>query len=298
MIGILPPEEGFLYPPGDFAQLPTAGVVVIPVPMESTSTYGQNSCLGPEAILEASRQVEFFDAALGCEPFRACGGIATTMPLDVENVDGQELTQQLCDAVTHFLKQKKFVVVIGGEHTSVLGSVKAHCAYFPDVTVLQLDAHSDLRDSFEGSPWNHACAMARVLDFHDSLVQVGIRSQDISERCCADEHAIPNFYAHDIHNWEEERVDWIAKVVSATRPRVYITLDCDVMDPSVIPATGTPEPGGLTWRQMDRLISRLCREREVVGLDISELAPIEGMAASQFTIAKLIYRFLGYRFAP
>jgi len=294
----LPPEEGFLYPPDDFAEISRAGVVVVPVPMESTSTYGLNACLGPEAIIEASRQVEFFDAALGYEPFRVCGGIATARSLDVEDLDGAQLAQQLRDAVTHFLMQKKFVIVLGGEHTSVVGAIQAHCEYFTDLTVLQLDAHSDLRESFEDSPWNHACTMARVLDFHDSLVQVGVRSQDKPERYIATEHAIPNFYAHDIHNSEEERVDWIAKVIAATRSRVYITLDCDVMDPSIIPATGTPEPGGLTWRQMDRLFARLCRERKVVGLDVSELAPIEGMAASQFTIAKLIYRFLGYRFAP
>jgi len=297
MNATLPPEEGFLCPPEDFAEIANAGVVVIPVPMESTSTYGVNSSLGPEAILEASRQVEFFDAALGFEPFRTCGGIATLKPLDVEGVDGPELAQQLRETVMHYLMQKKFVVILGGEHTSIIGAVKAHCEYFSNLSVLQLDAHSDLRETFEDSPWSHACAMARVLDFHDSLVQVGIRSQDKTERYFATERGIPNFYAHDIHNSEEEGVDWIAQVIAATRPRVYVTLDCDVMDPSILPATGTPEPGGLTWRQMDRLLSRLCREREVVGLDVSELAPIEGTAASQFTVAKLIYRFLGYRFA-
>lgn len=292
----LPPDRCFLAPPAEFTDPDRAGVIMIPAPFESTSSYGRNSCHGPGAILDASRQVEFFDAALGFEPFRACGGIVTLEPLDVEGCDGPTLAERLREAVAPWLARGRFVIVLGGEHTSVVGAIRAHCDHYSEVTVLQLDAHSDLRPIYKGAPWSHACAMARVLDFHDALVQVGVRSQDLAERRFVEEQGIPNLYAHEIGRQDRDREDWIGRVVAATRPRVYITLDCDVMDPAVIPATGAPEPGGLTWWQMDALLARLCREREVIGLDVSELAPLRGLSAPEFTVAKLVYRFIGYRF--
>ena len=296
MSAALSPEACFLAPPPGLCDPATAGVIVIPVPFEATSSYGRNSCKGPGAILDASRHVEFFDVALGFEPVRACGGIATLEPLPVAHCDGAALCERLDEEVTTWLAREKFVIVFGGEHTSVIGAVRAHGRRYPDLSVLQLDAHADLRPTYEGTPWSHACAMARVLDFHDGLVQVGVRSQAIEERRVVERHAIPNFYAHEIYRQQEQGRDWIAPMLAALKPRVYITCDCDVLDPSIVPATGTPEPGGLTWWHLDRLFERLCREREVVGLDVSELAPFEGLTAPQFTVAKLIYRLIGYVF--
>lgn len=290
-------ERNFLGLPSEHSDPETAGVIVLPVPFESTSTYGKGSWAGPEAILEASHQVELFDCALGCEPFVQAGGIATLEPLNVLGCNGPEVALRIEEAVNPWIARGKFVVVLGGEHTSIIGNVRAHCAVFNDVTVIQFDAHSDLRPEYEESEWNHACAMARLLDFHDSLVQVGIRSQEAGERALVEARSIVNLYAHDVHAMERQGKDYAGRIVEACRPRVYLTFDCDALDPSIIPATGTPEPGGLTWYQVDEILGRLCREREVIGMDFNELAPIEGSSVSQFTIAKLIYRMIGYRFS-
>jgi agmatinase len=231
---------------------------------------------------------------LGIEPVQAVRGIATLDPLDVDGLGGEELAERLRKTVGGWLDRGKFVITLGGEHTSVVGAIKAHCETFSDLTIVQLDAHSDLRPSYLGDPWSHACAAARVLDFHDALVQVGIRSQDREERAFSEGKGLPVFYAHEIHCCQEEREDWIGLIIRTTRKHVYLTFDCDVLDPSVLPATGTPEPGGITWSQIDRFLARICRERKVVGLDVSELSPIPGLEYPQYNVAKLIYRFLGY----
>ena len=285
----------FLDLPPEQANPQTAGVVMLPVPFERTSTYGQGSARGPAAIIAASREVELFDTVLGCEPYEAAGGIATLAPLDVSDCDGQAVAERLRHEVGKWLIKNRLVITLGGEHTSVVGAIRAHCEAYANVTVLQLDAHSDLRPEYNGDPWNHACAMARVLDFHDHLVQVGIRSQAKAERATAQERGLTVVHAHDIHLKDDERADWLEEIIEATHHNVYVTFDCDVMDPSLVPATGTPEPGGLTWRQVNELLRRLCLERSVVGLDVNELAPIEGMTYPEFTMAKLIYRFVGYR---
>lgn len=293
----LSPGENFMALERAHSHPDDASVIVIPVPFEQTSSFGLGSSGGPEAIITASHEVELFDAALGFEPFQAVGGIATLAAMDLDGLDGERVSQRLCAEVSEWLERGKFVVTLGGEHTSIVGAVRAHCEACNDLTVLQFDAHSDLRPDYLGTRWNHACAVARILDFHDSVVQVGIRSQDKAEREVASAKGLPVFYAHAIHHDAEQGHDWVQPILDATRQNVYITFDCDVLDPSVIPATGTPEPGGLTWLQVDKLLKRLCAARNVVGLDVNELAPIEGINYPQFTIAKLIYRFIGYRVA-
>lgn len=305
MTRFLPEPENFLALPDAFSTPETAGVIVLSVPFERSSTFGQGSGGGPEAILKASHEVELFDAVLGFEPYRAAGGIATLAALDVAECDGPALSERLGVEAALWISQGKWVVTLGGEHTSVVGAIRAHCEAYKDVTVLHFDAHSDLRGQYLGDPWNHACAMARVLDFHAGsraegpvLVQVGIRSQEREELAVARERGVPMFYAHEIHEQAQARQDWIAPVIDSLKRRVYVTLDCDVMDPGIMPATGTPEPGGLTWHQMDALFARLCHERELVGFDVSELAPIPGLRHPEFTVAKLISRIIGYRFGP
>jgi agmatinase len=188
----------------------------------------------------------------------------------------------------------KIVVTLAGEHTGVVGAIRAHARSPARLTVLQLDAHSDLRDRYQGDPWNHACTMARVLDFHDDIVQVGIRSESLEDRALADRRGVRTFPAAGLHADADRGSDWIAPILDACAESVYVTLDCDVLDPSVMPATGTPEPGGLDWRQVNGLLDRLCRARRVVGFDVSELAPIAGIGHPQFAIAKLIARFMGW----
>lgn len=289
--------DGFLgVPEEDTADPGSARCVFLPVPFEHSSSYGQGSCRGPEAIIEASKQVEFFDATLGFEPRAGCGGLATLPPLALDSMDGAMVEKALFIEAVGLLACEKFIITLGGEHTSVVGAIRAHVKYFDEVTVLQLDAHSDLRESYEDNPWSHACAMARVLDFHERLVQVGIRSQCIEERQRSETLAIPVFYGEAIQARAQTGEDWIGDIVAATTKRVYITLDCDILEPYWMPATGTPEPGGLSWAQINALLERLCAEREVVGLDVNELSPLADIHYPQYLIAKLIYRFLGYRF--
>ncbi len=297
--------DEFLPSLGGFLGIPDYGLsplqsrcLFLPVPYEQTSSYGQGSASGPSAILEASHQVEFFDAALGFEPHSVCGGIATLRPLTLQGAqdDGEVLEGLLHETVARWLDKDKFVLTLGGEHTSVVGAIRAHCERFDDVTVLQLDAHSDLRESYDDMPWSHACAMARVLDFHTRLVQVGIRSQCREERQRSESLGIPVFYGEALQAASGRGEDWIQSIIDATSSRVYVTLDCDVLEPYWMPATGTPEPGGLTWSQLAELLQRLCAQREVVGLDVNELAPVPTQHFPQYMVAKLLYRFLGYRF--
>jgi agmatinase len=271
-----------------------AGYVVLPVPFERTSSYGVGSRYGPVAILEASHQVELRDATLGSEPWSVVGGIATATPLPVSTTDdGQAVAERLEGAVSQLLDAGKVVITLAGEHTGVVGSVWAHAARFDELTVLQLDAHSDFRASYHGDRWNHACTMSRVLDRTSRIVQVGIRSE------CGEDHAraraagIPVFHGETLQRESRRGRDWITPIIEACSDRVYVTLDCDVLDPSIMPSTGTPEPGGLDWLQINDFLAQLVRMRTVVGFDVCELAPIPGVRAPEFSMAKLIYRIIG-----
>ncbi|HUW60871.1 MAG TPA: agmatinase [Candidatus Bathyarchaeia archaeon] len=303
MGGGLPIEQNFMGLDVGRSDPETSGIIVVPAPFEATSSYGTGSRRGPAAILEASHQVEFYDCALRFEPVQACGGIATVDPVPFDDLlqqggadAGAAFADRLEEVVGRWLDRGKFVVTLGGEHSAVIGTVRAHAKRFQDLTVVQLDAHSDLRDEYLDNPWSHASALRRILDFHDHALLVGIRSEESQEKETAREFGVKTFYAHTIERQAESAADWISGVVAEARERVYVTLDADVFDPSLVPGTGTPEPGGLTWHQVDRLLERLCAEREVVGFDVSELAPIEGVRVSEYTLAKLVYRFIGYRF--
>ena len=293
MYSFLPGDEGFLGLETHEGLAESAGVVLLPVPFEGISSFGQGSARGPAEILQASHQVEVYDTGLGFEPYAAANGIATLAPLQLGEADGAATAELVEGVVQYWLENGKRVVTLGGAHTSVVGAIRAHVGYYPALSVVQLDAHSDLRPSYEGHAWSHACAMARVLDCQCDLVQVGVRSECREERRIAEARSLSVFRAEALSQQERDGLDWIADVVEATSDRVYVTLDCDVLDPSLIPATGTPEPGGLTWQQVDALLARLCTGREVVGFDVSELAPIDGLRHPQFTIAKLIYRLIG-----
>lgn len=290
-------EQNFMGLEPELSDPETAGVIVVPAPFEATSSYGLGSCRGPQAVLDASHQVEFYDCALGLEPVQACGGIATVPPLACdENTTGEAFADRLERAVGDWLDRGKFVITLGGEHSSVVGAVRAHAQRFTNLTVVQLDAHSDLREQYLDNPWSHASALRRILDFHDHAVQVGIRSEEAKEHQTARELGVTTFYAHTIARKAEAGEDWIDDIIAPARERVYVTFDADVFDPSLVPGTGTPEPGGLTWHQIDRFLQRLCAERDVVGFDVSEVAPIDGTTVSEFTLAKIIYRFIGYKF--
>lgn len=291
----LPASERFLGLDDHQADPETARVVILPVPYERTSSYGSGSAGGPAAILRASREVELFDTELDTEPWRAAGGIATHAPLPVERAaDGAAVMEALDRAVSDWCDRGKTVVTIAGEHTAVVGAIRAHCRMSGGLSVVQIDAHSDMRPHYLDDPWNHACAMARVADFHGDIVQVGIRSESLEDRALVREHGLPVFRAAGIHRDGAGGVDWVAPIIDACAADVYVTFDCDALDPSVMPATGTPEPGGLSWQQVNELLARLCTARRVLGFDVCELAPIAGLDHPQFTVAKLMARLVGW----
>lgn len=271
--------------PEEYSALENARVVVIPVPFDRTSTWLKGAEKGPAAIIEASAHMELYDIETDSEVYKK--GIFTAEP-----VDGQELpkdmVEMVAEQVRRYLRDNKFVVVLGGEHSVSLGSVREHTANYTDLTVLQLDAHSDLRDEYEGSKYNHACAMARISELCP-IVQVGIRSMDSSEKEALDKSRV--IFAREIST----NKNWIEKVLSKLSQNVYVTIDLDVFDPSIMPSTGTPEPGGLLWYDVLGLMRTVFENRNVVGFDIVELCPDERNKAPDFLAAKLIYKLLSYK---
>jgi len=265
-----------------------AQIVVLPVPYEGTVSYGKGTSNAPEAILEASAYVETYDRETNCEPCDL--GITTLPPLSVADLSPSELSQKLEKAVHSILSDGKHPLVLGGEHSITPASVKAVKSICDDLTVVQLDAHADLREEYEGEAGSHACAMARVREICP-VVQVGIRSFSKEEGELVDREKLPIFPADLIHR----DPDWINEAIGAIDfENVFITLDVDVFDGSVLPATGTPEPGGLDWQQVTSFLAMLFSKKRVVGMDIVELAPIDGFHAYDFMIAKLAYKCIAY----
>jgi len=272
--------------PEEYSTLEQAEIVILPVPYDRTSTWLKGADKGPEAIIESSAHMELYDIETDSEVYRK--GIFTAEPIDEKELP-ENMVPAVRENVKHYIDNGKFIVVIGGEHSVSIGSVMAHIEKNKDATVLQLDAHSDLRDEYKGSGYNHACVMARIAELCP-IVQVGIRSMDISEKATLEKGRI--FFAKDIHRDK----GWIEKVISGLSEKVYITIDLDVFDPSIMPSTGTPEPGGLLWYDVLELLKAVFDDKEVVGFDVVELCPDEKNKAPDFLAAKLIYKLLSYKF--
>ncbi len=272
--------------PEEYSTLEQAEIVILPVPYDRTSTWIKGAENGPEAMIESSAHMEIYDIETDSEVYRR--GIYTAEPVD-EQVLPENMVQAVRENVKHYIDNGKFIVVVGGEHSVSIGSVMAHVEKNTDITVLQLDAHSDLRDEYKGSGYNHACVMARIAELCP-VVQVGIRSMDISEKVALDKSRI--FFAEDIRRDK----GWIEKVISGLSEKVYITIDLDVFDPSIMPSTGTPEPGGLLWYDVLELLKTVFNDKEVVGFDVVELCPNDDNKAPDFLAAKLIYKLLSYKF--
>jgi agmatinase len=274
-----------------FCNPDTARVVLLPVPYDATSTYIKGSRIGPAAILEASYQLENYDIETDSEPYKV--GIHTAEPV-TENSSPEKMIAAVHDKTAEYLSKDKFVVTIGGEHSVSIGAIQAHAEKVKDLGVLQLDAHADLRDEYQGSKFNHACVMARVKEFCP-VVQVGIRSMDIEEKKVMTAGSV--FFAEDIHkdrSPQDGQAHYIKSVIDKLTDSVYITIDLDVFDPSVIPSTGTPEPGGMLWYDVLALLKAVCKKKNVVGFDVVELCPNEHNKAPDFIAAKLIYKMLAY----
>jgi agmatinase len=262
-------------------------VVILPVPFDATSTWIKGADRGPGAILEASANMELYDIETDSEVYLK--GIHTAEPV-IEESSPERLAVKVHAVVKKFLDDDKFVVTLGGEHSVTIGAVQAYAEKYPGLCVLQIDAHTDLRQEYEGSRYNHACVMARVKELCP-IVQVGIRSMDIVEKPYLTRDRI--FYASEIVGSHE---NWIDKVLGKLDEQVYITIDLDGFDPSIVPATGTPEPGGLSYYDVINLVKKLVNTRKVVGFDVVELCPIPDNKASDFLASKLIYQILSYQF--
>lgn len=260
----------------------------MPLPFEATTTYGQGTKRGPGAIIAASTQVEFYDEELNAEPCRI--GIATVRPPESLSSKPEEAVAQISAACEVLLERGKFVVGLGGEHTVSVGLIQAYSKYFPEVRVLQLDAHSDLRDIYQGSKFNHACVMARVSEICP-YIGVGVRSGVAGERALLNPPS-RLIYAHEMRR----NAGWIEEVVVALAGPVYITIDLDFMNPSIMPSVGTQEPGGFLWYETLEFLRQVINSHTVVGFDVVELSPKAGLPASDFLAAKLIYKLLGYLF--
>ena len=272
---------------GEYSNIRDARIVIIPVPYDRTSTWIKGADKGPTAIIEASANMELYDIETGSEVYRK--GIFTADALKVEDLLPEDMIEMVSEEVRHYIEKEKFTVVVGGEHSVSIGSIKAHVKSSADVTVLQLDAHTDLRDEYNGSKYNHACVMARAREACP-IVQVGVRSMDSSEKEFIDRGRV--FFAEDIYS----RTGWIDEAVGKLSGKVYVTIDLDVFDPSIMPSTGTPEPGGLLWYEVLRLLKAVSDKKNIVGFDVVELCPNERNKAPDFLAAKLIYKMLNYKF--
>ncbi len=286
-------KNNFLAIDEKYSSFENSEIVIQSVPYEKTVSYGKGTSKGPKAILKASHYVEFFDEELNRE---LCfeKGIAALSPLNLEKLPPAEAIKKIYESTKNLLNKNKFVVTLGGEHTISQAPIKAFLEKYPDLTVLQFDAHSDLRNSYEGTKYSHASVMARVAEMTKSIVQVGIRAQCREEYEFIKSNGIAAFYARDIFSSVSDK--WHKDVINALGKNVYITFDVDGFDPSLLPATGTPEPGGLFWDNTMNLLKKIGESKNIVGFDVVELAPSKAHPASDFIAAKLVYKMLNYAF--
>ena len=271
----------------EFTDLEKSKVVIVPVPYDETSTWIKGADKGPDAILDASANMELYDIESDCEIFEK--GIHTANAVS-EKSSPDKMVDAVYKEVSKYLNKDKFTVLIGGEHSVSIGSIKAFAEKYSDLTILQLDAHGDLRQEYEETIYNHACVMARARELCP-IIQVGIRSMSIEEREFADKDRV--FFAHQIYN----NTNWMDKALSKLTKNVYITIDLDVFDPSIMPSTGTPEPGGLLWYDVLNFLKKVNQKANIVGFDVVELCPNIHSKGSDFLASKLIYQILNYKFS-
>lgn len=273
----------------EFSTYETAKIAVLPVPYDGTSTWMKGADKGPDAILDASANMELYDIETDSEVYRE--GIATLAPV-TEASSPEAMAAEVEQRVDALLRDKKFPVILGGEHSASIGVFRALARHYDKFSVLQLDAHSDMRSSYEGSTHNHACVMARAKEVA-TVAQVGIRSSAIEEK----ENIMPDriFYAHELHDAKEGN-NWMYMVSQKLHDNVYITIDLDVFDPAIMPSTGTPEPDGLFYREVLNFLRLINERHNIIGFDVVELCPNDINKAPDFTASKLVYQLLSLKF--
>jgi agmatinase len=291
---VLLSPEGFLgLDAADGASFAEARAVIIPFGLEASVSYGGGTARGPQAIIDASPQLEFFDESLWCEPFREIGFVTLKEPMIEQDIISA--LAQLERLVSGVLDAGKFPLVLGGEHSITAGAIRPFAKAFPDLIILHFDAHADLRDGYGGEPFSHAAALRRTLDVseHLRLISCGIRNISAAE--------IPYLEAHrhriTIH-WAKDKKQWdVEEIVAPLQGKpVYLTFDVDGFDASLMPATGTPEPGGMFWDEAIAIIEAAARVSTIVGADVNELAPLPGLHTCDFVAAKLVYKILSLAF--
>jgi agmatinase len=283
--------ENFMSIPPEYSGASASRFVVMPVPFETTTSYRTGTAGGPKAIIEASWQVELFDVEIGRRAYEA--GIHTNRKLERCRRSFKTMYDSVKRATGAVLDADKIPVILGGEHTVTVPAVHAVLEGCPDLSVLQFDAHTDLRNEYDGSPWSHACAMRRLLSLADRpprIVQAGLRSVSSDEwNLARRSRYVTPFLAKDIHSGKASHKD----ILDALGDKVYVTVDLDCFDPSEMPGVGTPEPGGLSWTWVCGLLEKVAAKRQILGFDIVELCPIQGQNISEFLAAKLAYRIMG-----
>ncbi len=271
----------------NFSGYKSASTVILPIPYEATTSYMSGTQKGPEAVIEASAYVELYDEELDTEAYRS--GVFTAAGPEFSGKTEQDF-DKITKTAAVFLNDNKFLVSIGGEHSISFPLYRAFHQRFGDLSVLQLDAHSDLRYDYEDSIYSHASVMRRIYELNRNIVQVGIRSQCAEEAQFIKQEHIKTFYAHHLRE-----TGFGTEVIDALSANVYITFDVDFLDPSIMPSTGTPEPGGFLWDETLRFLRLVFAERNVVGFDVVELSPLPGLAHADFLTAKLIYKLIGMK---
>ena len=271
--------------PQKYAQLNNAKAIIVPIPYDGTSTWMKGADKGPKALLEAALNLELYDIETQFETFRH--GIFLSKPIPI--LSNPKLTNNNIYRFTqNLLKGDKLLAFIGGEHSISIGTIQAFKKKYSELSVVQFDAHADLRENYQGSEYNHACAL-HWANKNTDLHQIGIRSMDISEKKWINSEKI--VFSHQLtedYNWQN--------LIKKLNEKVYITIDLDALDPSIMPSTGTPEPGGMSWKQLISAIKTISQNKSIVGFDIVELCPNGNSKPSEFLAAKLYYKLLSYKF--
>lgn len=273
--------------PAELSDRQKSKITVIPVPYDETSTWIKGADKGPDAILDASANMELYDIETNSEVYLK--GIYTAPPV-TEKESPEKMVAAVKKVVSQHLEEDKFVVLLGGEHSVTIGSMQAFAEKFENLSILQIDAHSDLRNEYEGSKNNHACVMARAREL-SPIVQVGIRASDVTELNSIDPSRV--FYGYTLRN----NPNWKEQAIEKLTDNVYITIDLDAFDPSIMPSTGTPEPGGMLYWEVLDFIKLVNEKKNIAGFDVVELCPNENNKAPDFLASKLIYQILSYKFS-
>lgn len=273
--------------PEKYAKIETSKIVLIPVPYDGTSTWQKGADKGPEAFLNASDNMELYDIETDSEVYK--NGIFLADPV-AETSTPEKLVREVHSITKEYIRKNKFVTLVGGEHSLSIGSIRAFNECFDNLTVVQIDAHANLRKQYNGSIYSHACSLSEASQT-TNLIQIGIRSMDAIEKTSVDDEKI--FYAHEMISDDY----WMENALDLMTNNVFVTFDLDAFDPSILRSTGAPEPGGLFWYETLEFLSKLFKEKNVVGFDITELCPNEKDKASDFIAAKLYYKMLSYKFS-